>query len=358
MLMTEPRLLTWHTRQEIRRLLVELSLFQEYEEYLQAERRKPGVDRNAIEQDLVRFYTDQGLYEKGLALLRERPIESLVDNLLYLELLTRTGAEEKTLSLSRDLIQVNPDEEACHEAWIKAYLHFTGRTGKAPTGTDVSGLKFQDIALQEVERVLKGPADGEKARRLLVGLQLAIIVGEETFLKGLVDRVSQIRFDNSLASETLVTCEALNNSGARHLSTRILESALSQRPDDPDFQQTLAENYFLDNRSNDASPLLEGVLSHDPARLRAFLLLLDTLASAGRVKQAHEKALAKLGEPNLPDLIVGQIKSRAIVLAGKVQAGPVDVGGGNPDPASVPVWPDEPGKKQGSESIPVTGSGK
>ncbi len=349
--LSDQRLLVWHVRQEIRRLLKDLQLYDDYEKYLKAEKKRPGVDINAVDAELIRLYIDQGLYDKAMNSLQSRPLESLTDNLLYLELLTLTAREPEAMKVARNLLQMRPDEESLHEWWMRAFLHYHERMGMAPTGTDDGGLKLQDIAQQEVERVLKGPAEGEESRRLFYAAQLAAVIGQETFLKGLVERIQKAPMTEELAPVAQATSRVLEDRGYRHYAIKIMESALAQRPDDMDMQFALAEEYFLENRSSEAVKLLEDVTGRDATRVRAYLLLIDALAACGRVDEAHQRALDRMDDLSIPDLIRGQIRSRAILLADKLSPERKASFGG-PASAPAPATPDA-GSSAATESVPA-----
>ncbi|HNV71394.1 MAG TPA: tetratricopeptide repeat protein, partial [Candidatus Ozemobacteraceae bacterium] len=154
--------------------------------------------------------------------------------------------------------------------------------------------------------------------RLFYGAQLAAVIGQETFLKGLIERIQKVPLNDELAQLSQATSRLLEDRGYRHLAIKVMESALAQRPDDMDLQFALSEEYFLENRSAEAVKLLEDVVSKDASRVRAYLLLIDSLAACGRVDEAHQRAIDRMDDLSIPDLVRGQIRSRAILLADKI----------------------------------------
>ena len=108
-----------------------------------------------IERELVHHYIGLGLFQKGIALIEARPIDSVEDNLLLVELYSMAGEEAKARRLARTLLIAGRDEDLVRAAWMKSFLHEWERRGAPPSGpheyffirsTSINELKFDPVA--------------------------------------------------------------------------------------------------------------------------------------------------------------------------------------------------------------------
>jgi len=320
MSITDPRIKNAFVRKTIRNLMLNMKLFDDYEKLLFAERETVGTDKSAIERELIKFYIDVGQYDKGLRLMNERPIDQLIDNLLFIELLTLTANEEKAMNFAVRLLETGIIDESLHEGYLKAFAHYTNRTGALPTGKASNGETFEKIAGDEIERMIRSGMAVKNPRTLFNSFQVAIVLHKPQLTSGLMDKILKVSLDDSIMPDVLAATQEMMSKGMWHEATTFLEGALSQRPDDSVIQRGLAESYFLANRSAEALTLIENSLTTDPSSHKAFMIYVDCLAANGRTNEAIAKIADRLTDPNTPEIIARQLKAKAFVLSGEAAA--------------------------------------
>ncbi|RCK78173.1 MAG: hypothetical protein OZSIB_1689 [Candidatus Ozemobacter sibiricus] len=306
---------------------------EEFEQLLLAEARRPGANVGAIERDLVRFYTETGQYEKGLRLLNRRPIESLEDNLSYIELLTLSAQEERAMTTARTLLGLYPDELRLHYAWLRAFHHLVGRTGKVPEGKDASGSPLRLVAVAEVNRILNSKTESGNPTAVLTALRTAIVLHDQATLNTAVQKMAQLPVEDRYLDELIEAAEDMTERHFRAQAIAFLEILLGQRPDEPRLQRVLAENYYLDNRTLEALELLRSAHAADPRSIRTLLLLVDAMTSAGQAEKALELVLERLKDPDLEEAPRRQLKAKANILGAEIDAGPAGVASPSEDDA-------------------------
>ncbi len=311
---TDPRLKTPQVRSAIKEIMLQMQLFDEYVKWLEEEKKLPGIDKNTIDRELVKFYLDQGQFEKGLAIISTKPTDSMPDNLLYIDLLTLNSQERKAMGLVRSLLGMGVQEDALHVAWMKAFLHHVIRTDAPPDGKDGDGKEISEIALAEVLRSRKEGGGGRNPSLMMSGMRIAAVLKKPDLVQSLVPEMISLQLNDKIFKEFLETTKEIGQRGFRSESITILEGALSQRPDDPEIQRELGGNYILDNRLIEATALLEGSLQADPENMPTFLLLIDCLTTSGQTKAARNKLADKLAQPNLNEIFRRQLQVKAAIL--------------------------------------------
>ncbi len=315
----------------------------EFEQLLLEEARRPGADTRTVERDLVRFYTETGQYEKGLRLINRRPIDSLEDNLNYIELLTLSAEEERAMATARTLMGLQADELRLHYAWLRAFHHLVGRTGKVPEGKDATGSPLKLVAIAEVNRILANQAESGNPTAVLTALRTAIVLHDEGILNQAVQKMALLPVEDRFLDELIEAAEEMTERHFRAQAIAFLEILLGQRPDDPRVQRVLAENYYLDNRTMEALDLLRSAHAADPKSIRTLLLLVDTMTSAGQAEKALEMVLERLKDTDLEDAPRRQLKAKANILGAEIDAGPTGVASPSEDDAGATGAETSPG---------------
>lgn len=304
----------------IRGLSKKLGLNEDYENYLLAERERPGSDRVSLDRELVRHYIDRGMFQKGISLIEARSIESIEDNLLLVELNTLAGDEAKARRLARTLLVAGRDEDLIRVAWMKAFLHEWERLGAPPSGPDESGGTIDEFARENVVSVMRGRSE-MTSERLLTALRVAASVKESEFIKPILNRVMQIQLAPELMPDASAAARDLADNGQRTMSITFLEWMLGQEPEDVETQRLLAENYYLEGRTDESIKMLEGVLQKTPDSIRTFFLLVDAMIAAGKTQEAHQRILERLKDSQLEPLPRRQLEAKALMLAGNPTPG-------------------------------------
>ena len=316
---------------EIRRLMLAESMFDEYERLLQDEMKRPGVDRIALTRQLIRFYIDTGKYQQGMDLIAGRPVDSLPDNLLYIELLIASGDEKKAMAVCRQLLGTGEESQDLHALWMQAYVHSFERTGIPLFGADETGTKYEDVARKELELVRDMPARGLSPRRLFTAIRVAGIIDAKDAARALLPQTYAVALGSDELEHLIKTAEDLGSRDMRSEAISLLESALAQKPNDLLLQRRLAENYFLDNRTQEAINLLQEVVREDPSSIRSIVLLADCYTIIGQREQALDLVLERLKDPNLNPLIERQLKAKAAQLGYGIDPSlPADAGSSDP----------------------------
>ncbi|MFZ2960467.1 MAG: tetratricopeptide repeat protein [Candidatus Ozemobacteraceae bacterium] len=332
----------------IRDLMKQLGLTDDYERFMLSERDKPGADRPVLDRDLARFYVEQGQYQKAISLLESRPVESMEDNLLLIEVLSLAGREPRAMTLARTLLNTGKEEEALRSLWLTAWLHKTRVDGAMPTGVAETGDTYEAIVRENVLWVLKQQkSEIEKGKGLLTALQAAVVLGEADLIDPTMQQALRLNLDDALTSEALETAQEMSLRSMGDRAVRLLEWVLAQRPEHAVCMRLLAENYYQAGRATDSVKLLENALQQDPDSLKSLLLLTDALVLTGRPQEAHKRILEKLNDPKLDPLPRRQLETKAFILAGTIP-----VGTGQSDASD-----NAAGSNSGGESVATGASG-
>ncbi|MBF0498865.1 MAG: tetratricopeptide repeat protein [Candidatus Riflebacteria bacterium] len=319
--LTDRRFFVPPVRLVIRDLMKQLGLTDDYERFMISERDKPGIDKAALDRDLARFFIEQGQYQKCIALLEARPVESMEDNLLLIEVYTLAGRESHAMNLARTLLNTGREEDALRIGWLKAWLHMARVWGTPPSGVAESGDTYEAIVRDNVIHVLnEDKPEAEKAESLLVALRAAVILGLPDLIDPAIEQSMRLNLDEALTKEALETAEEMGIHSMSGRAVSFLEWVLAQRPEDPACMRLLAENYCLIGRATESVILLENVVQKQPDSFKGFALLIDAMVSAGRGKEAHQRILERLKDPNLTGLPRRQLETKAFILAGSASA--------------------------------------
>jgi hypothetical protein len=273
----------------------------------------PGADVNSLQRELISFLIDQKQYEKALAMVNERPIDSLDDNLLYIRILSETEQEKKALTSVRQLLSVYPEELRLYEAWINVWLIACERLKAVPVGQDEGGKDVTEMADEIIARLKPGHLVTLNPKLLLNILRVAVILDNQPQIKIIAPEAVRINFDKKLTELLLKSVDEFIVNDALRVAADLLESARNQRPDDHNLHIKLAELH-LANHPEISAKILESLLEEKPEILRAFMLWVDSLNLIGRSKEAEEAILKRLQEPGLNELIRRQLSARLEVL--------------------------------------------
>lgn len=342
----DERLRTKTVRRTIRRLLLDQQLFDEYEKMLIAERDRPHADPAAIERELIRFYVDTGRYDKGMQLLSRRPIDSMEDNLLYIQLLTASGDHLKAITVAQQLIGMQPEQPEPHEAFLNAYIPFASQKGGLSELEPIERDKWKRLVRGEIDRFKASinPSEMPSAGMTLAALRSSVTLNDFGVARSLLEIAARLRVDDSNIREFRATAEDMADNGFRAESTVLLEAALGQHPEDPGLLTLLANNYYLDNRAAEAAAMLETVMGKDSRDIHALLLLVDCLAASGQREQARNKLVDAISWTDLPDLLRNQCKAKLnLIDMGAVPATATSSGSESPPDEPPPTNAVEPG---------------
>lgn len=303
--LTDPRLHTKYVTEEMKKMLLSLSLTTEYENLMLDDISRAGPDKDSLERELIRFYIENGMHAKGLDLIAKRPIESLEDNLMYIELLTMTSEELKGMLTAQYLESAHPNDMQIQTAWLKAYLKYTERNGIPPKGTDDSGQKIEETAQAKAKILFGNTALSADTR--LKALRVGAGVIEADDIERMISEAINIKIEPADLPEALKTAEEIASRGSRSRATRYLEGLLNSYPNEVELQRCLAEQYYLNNESGKAVPLLEEAIISNPDSLRIHMLLADCMVAIGEAVKARDFILNKIAEPDLEPLFKRQL---------------------------------------------------
>ncbi|HEY9069718.1 MAG TPA: tetratricopeptide repeat protein [Candidatus Ozemobacteraceae bacterium] len=335
---TDARIRTTAVRREIRRLMLDQKLYDEYEKMLLAELGMPGANQGSIERDLIRFYVDTGRYDKGMQLLSRRPVDSMEDNLLYIRLLSATGQHVKAMTVAQQLIGMHGDQPEPHEAFLEAYIALASQKGGLSGQPPADKLKWEKLVKEEITRFRSSldPAETPAAGMTLAVLRASATLNDFELTRALLEPAMRLRIDASNISSVRKAAEEMAENGCRPESTTLIETALGQLPDDPGLAGLLAENYYLDGRAEEAIALLQGALQTEPRNQRNLLLLVDCLVTVGRRDEARDKLIDAISWPDLPDMIRNQFKAKLnLIDIGAAPIRPGESGTASPPPAGL-----------------------
>ncbi|HOY65887.1 MAG TPA: tetratricopeptide repeat protein [Candidatus Ozemobacteraceae bacterium] len=357
---TDARIRTTAVRREIRRLMLDQKLYDEYEKMLVAELAMPGANQGAIERDLIRFYVDTGRYDKGMQLLSRRPVDSMEDNLLYIRLLSATGQHAKAMTVAQQLIGMHGDQPEPHEAFLDAYVALTSQKGGLAGQAPADKMKWEKLVKDEIARFRASldPAETPAAGMTLAVLRASATLNDFELTRALLEPAMRLRIDASNIAVIRKAAEEMAENGCRPESTTLIETALGQLPDDTGLAGLLAENYYLDGRAEEAVALLQGALQAEPRDQRNLVLLVDCLVTVGRRDEARDKLIEAISWPDLPDMVRNQFKAKLnLIDIGAAPIRPGETGTASP-PTGEPATPPEDGTAtEGTEMPPETASG-
>jgi tetratricopeptide (TPR) repeat protein len=312
--LTDPRLKTAAVKQKMKNLMVSLNLSDKYEEFINKEKQLPGADVNSLERELINFLISNQQYEKALALINKRPVDSIEDNLIYVKLLIATQKEKKAMLTARHLMAASGNDIRLYSAWTAAYIAFTKRTSAKPEGADEGGKDFNEMAEEvlgkvKFERVVKTNPE------FLLNLNLlAVIIEDDKIAKQINDAATGILFGDELITPLLEACNMLIDKQKSPLAANLLESAQNQQPQNADIQIKLAEVYFMNENYKTALAILERLIAERPEVVRAFVLYIDCLNASGNFAKAEKEILRKLDEPNLNPIVERQLNAKLEVI--------------------------------------------
>lgn len=310
--MKDQRLATPSIRREISRLLLKTCRFEQFEEYMLGEMARNKRDENQISLDLARFYLDQGLFEKGRALLDQRPIESMPDNILFLELLSLSAQEERAMQLSQTLLATWPDDQKIHKAFMNAFLHANDRLKSLPAGKTPNGKTYAELASAEVSRLILMNSDSvTDLESLFLATRLSLILDNKSDLPALIRLTRNLTLNETVYAESLVLATQLTEKGFVNEAQGLLEKAHAFNPDDASVRIMLGENYCRALRHKDALQMLSKVSPRGIHNYPAFRTLVESLAGAGRPDLSHQYVLERLADPGLSELLIQPLKTLA-----------------------------------------------
>ena len=341
--LTNKKLLTTPVRDRIKKLILSLGNLEKFEEYIELEKGRPGADVAALERELIDFYIKQQQYDKAMALINQRPIDSLEDNLLYLDLLIATEEERKAMLSARSLINRFPSDLRLYDSWVKAWLSYVDRMVEKPQGTDSTGKSFDVMAEEILDRIKLDKLVNLNPSLLLRLLHLAVLTGYDSKAKDARFNAVKIAFNEENLPLLNKTIEGLIAANRSSVAADLLESARNQLPENYDLTIKLAEIYFMNNNPEAAAKILESLLREKPEIIRAFLLWVDCQAILNNFKEAERQILIRLAQPELNELVKRQLENKLEVvrMQSMVQQRPQDYAEESPI-ASEPLETTEP----------------
>jgi len=313
---TDPRLRTTRVIAAMKEIMLSNKMNDAFEQIILDEAKRPGADRTSLDRDLVKFYIETGQFEKGLRFISNRPVDSMEDNLNYIELLTLSAQEEKAMLTARSLTGMKGEDIRLHLAWIRAFQHLVGRTGLIPSGSTRPEESLQLVAISELNQIMNDPAESTNPSSLMVVLRTSIVINDRRIIGLAMEKLSKIPLEDRLLEEMIEAASDMTVRDYRSEAISFLEVLLSQRPDNPHLQRSLAENYFLENRNQEALSLLQSAYTAEPQSIRTFMLLVDSMAAEGQIEKALDMVIERQKDTSLNDAVLRQLKAKANVLGG------------------------------------------
>jgi tetratricopeptide (TPR) repeat protein len=318
---TDRRLLVPTVRTMMRKLLLQGGHHEEYEQFMLKELREDLPHRQEMVLELARFYGEQGLFERGIALLEEHAKASRADPALYVEFLAKAGQDLRALGKAGELLEQWPDDQDLRDAALQAFLQIERRSRSLLEGKSDKGVSFFALADREIARLINSPTLSTiPPESLYLGAQVALALQQTAEAAALCRLAVSQKPSPRATEEGLLTAKRFSQAGDVSAAQKILEALRIHEPDHVTVKVLLAELYCGLNRYSDALRLLEQVGPGDIRNIQTFGILIDSLAACGRAEEAQAKVLTRLEDPYLPRLLVQPLKHMAFKLADIIEA--------------------------------------
>lgn len=306
------------------------NLLREYEDYLLQELKDTEnleLDKKSIEDELIRFYLDYGLYTKAMNILQKRNIDSIKDNLLLIECLIKLKEPKRALNMALSLYKLHSDDYQVVKVWISSMLAFIKEFKQMPQFDKNLNLaeinsnmsNSTNIVLErEIAKISKKYTTNQEI--LIKCLEIASDMKSEVLLSDIVQRIIKNPVSSEYIENFVDVCQKLTENNFRVYSTNLLEALLAMFPEDYRIQRMLAENYYLDERISEAYDLLMSAYKLEPTSYKTFNLLIDVMSALGKYNEALEMITQKLDDPYLDEIIKRQLKIKSNKLSNIVHA--------------------------------------
>jgi hypothetical protein len=294
-------------KRRIRDLLAFTKEVGKFERFIAREAEVPGADLAALDKELIGFYIANKQYSKALEALERRPVDSLDDNLLYVEILVKTQKEEKAMENAGYLINANPNELRCYKAWINAWVTYIDRKQSKPTGAQ--GKIINDRA-ESILKTLKPENFVTSDPELLINLfRMAVLTENILYANELKTLVLKVTFTEKLADMILHCTDELVAFYRRDMAMDLLQETWNQLPNNYAIPIKMAQ-ITMDTEPEAAVKITEIVLEENPEHTSALLIWAESMSRLGKAQEAADKLAARLEDPDLDPLVERQIQAK------------------------------------------------
>ena len=307
------KLLTPIVKRRIKKLLIDSKSIDRYEEFVKKEVEQPGADKDALERELITFLLEQNQFNKAIALINKRPIESLEDNLLYIWALCATEQHIKALDVAHSLMSVAPRDLRVYKGWAEAWLSYTVKHKEMPSGKDNTGTPYSEIIEHLFELLRPDKLVNQEPELLIDLLRIASFCGKEKEAQTIQREVAKIAFTDDHEKLLIKMADELVAFNRDKMAINILESAANQLPDNYNVTLKLAQTYIPSNPSA-AILILEEAMQQWPDLVRAFTLWCDAMNANGRGGEAITEIVKRLEDESLNDLVKRQLNLKLETL--------------------------------------------
>ena len=302
-------LLTPTVKRKIKKLLISSKSIDRYEDFIRNEAAQPGADKDSLERELITFLLEQNQFDKALALINKRPVESLEDNLLYIWALCATDQQLKALNTAKHLMNVAPRDLRVYKAWVEAWISYTDKNKKMPEGKDDSGKTYAETIEHIFELLRPDKLVTQEPTLLLDLLRVANFSSNEGQCQKLQLESAKIAFENEHEKLLLKTADELIAFEHSRMALNILESAVNQLPNNYNIALKLATVYMETNPTA-AIQICEEVMQQNPDLVRAFTTWCDAMNMAHRGGEAVSELVKRLEDKSLNEIVRRQLNSK------------------------------------------------
>ena len=317
--LTDKRLITPPVKNRMKELIKSLKLVDKFESFIINEKSLPGANINQLDRELISFYISQNQFEKAEKLLNTRPIDSLEDNLLFIQLYIKQQKEKKAMLMARHLIGTTSQDLRIYKVWTEAYLTYYERTSTMPEGSDDSGKEYSEMTEDVLDHVKFDKILTSQPELALDLIRLAAVTSNSKKVKILSTSATRLAFTNNLVPLLMKTCDLLIATNNNLFAATILESAQNQLSENSEIQIKLAEIYFMNDSTQKALQILEELLDKRPQLIKAFMLWVDCKTELAQFNEAENAILERLEDPEIIDLIEQQLSAKLEVVRMKMQ---------------------------------------
>jgi len=315
------KLLPFAIRKKIGEILQKADFPDDQEKFLLSEIESDKTNGRYWEVRLAQFYLNKGFYEKALELLEKKPLESVVDNQIYLDLLSKSGQEMKAMAVVRDLIDRWPDDQQLRNFFMESFISYVKKNGFIPRKRNPADENPAKLAGKEVDRLVEKISTGvSDPTSFLLGARISIMLNRFEDACALVNAAKKLNFDEKSRDVGIETARELVSSGMKAEAIELLESIRAKLPEDFAVKVGLAEFYFQEKKFQKAVELLKNTSKEDLKSYKAFTVLVESLAAGGAPEEARKMVLERLDEPDLPAILVTPFRNLANKFAAYVVA--------------------------------------
>jgi tetratricopeptide (TPR) repeat protein len=296
----------------IRELLAFIKDVSRFERFIAREVEAPGADTGALEKELIGFFIANEKYTKALEALERRPVDSLDDNLLYVEILVKTGKEEKAMENAGYLINANPEELRCYKAWINAWVSYVDRKQSKPTGANAK--LFNDRA-ESILKTLKPENFITSDPVLLINMfRMSVLTENILYANEVKTLILKITFTDKLADMLLHCTDELVAFYRRDMAMELLQGAWNQLPKNNLIPMKMAE-ITMDTEPEASIKITEIILEENPEHTSALLIWSESMSRVGKAQEAADRLSVRLEDPDLDPMIARQLQAKVDMFA-------------------------------------------